>query len=67
MDKQEAEKIFNDLLKDCKKSTIYNSDLDEETIKFYQKYPEVFLQTKGEIIEDFISKKEQIINDIMTE
>ena len=59
-----AEHIYNEILSDCKNSTIYNSDLEEETIEFYQKHPEVFTKTKSEIINDILTKKDKIIEEI---
>ena len=65
MDRKQAEKIFEEMLLEAKNDTIYNLDLEEETIKFYQHQPNVFIKTKQEIIRDMLDKKEQIINDIM--
>lgn len=65
MDREKAEKVYLELYEDFKNSTIYNSDLEDETIKFYQKYPEVFIKSKRNIINDFIKNKEKIINDLM--
>lgn len=46
-------------------STIYNSDLEEETIKFYQKRPDVFFKTKCEIINDYKKNKGNIIKEMI--
>ena len=65
MDREKAETLYNKILDNCKNSTIYNSDLEEETIEFYKNYPEVFQKTKRNIITDFQNQKEKIVNEIM--
>jgi hypothetical protein len=67
MDRKQAEKIFEEMLLEAKNDTIYNLDLEEETIKFYQYQPKIFIKTKRNIIDDMLNKKEQIINELMNE
>lgn len=60
-----AEQRYNEFLKELEDSTIYNSDLEDETIKFYQVRPDVFIKTKREIIAEYKENKEKHIQEII--